>query len=137
MKSHERSWRVMKGYRRSLPDTRFTIQVRKIMNGVMGWWPVGLYCQPQSMSLSSFSLDFGFDTLNLRLGFGLGSGTWIWELYLGLGFGTWILGFGTWIWDLDLGLGFGPQYLDLALTIPFQSSPTNKHFKYFSATAKS
>ena len=42
--------------------------------------PVGLYCQPQSHSLSS------------RL--------WIWDLDLGPEFGTWI-------WDLDLGLDLG------------------------------
>ena len=45
---------------------------------VVGWWPVGLKCQPQSQSLSS--------------------GLWILDLGLG---------FGTWIWDLDLGLDLG------------------------------
>ena len=42
------------------------------------WWPVGLYCQPQSNSLSS-----GLWILDFRLGFG----TWIWDLGLGLGLG--------------------------------------------------
>ena len=45
------------------------------MGGVVGSWPLGLWCQPQSQSLSS--------------------GLWILDLGLG---------FGTWIWDLDLGL---------------------------------
>ena len=49
----------------------------KVMGGG-GWWPVGLYCQPQSHSFS----------------FGL------WIYVLGPGFGTWI-------WDLDLGLELG------------------------------
>ena len=39
------------------------------------WWPVGLYCQPQSNSLSS-----GLWILDFKLGFG----TWIWDLGLGL-----------------------------------------------------
>ena len=59
----------------------------------MGWWPVGLYCQPQSHSLS-----FGLRIWDLDLGPEFGN--WIWDLDLGLGFGTWI-------WDLDLGLDLG------------------------------
>ena len=59
----------------------------------VGWWLVGLQCQPQSQALSS--------------------GLWI--LDFGLGFWTWILAldleldlvFRTWIWDLDLGLDLG------------------------------
>jgi len=56
--------------------------VRKVRGGAGGGggWPVGLYCQPQSDSLSS--------------------GLWIWDLDLGSEFGTWI-------WDLDLGLDLG------------------------------
>ena len=42
------------------------------------WWPVGLYCQPQSNSLS-----YGLWILDFKLGFG----TWIWDLGLGLGLG--------------------------------------------------
>ena len=42
-------------------------------------WPVGLYCQPQSQSLS-----FGLWVQDLGLEFG----TWIWDLDLGIGFGT-------------------------------------------------
>ena len=54
-----------------------------------GWWPVGLYCQPQSHSFS-----FGLSILNL----GLGIGTWIWDLDLGLDLGLTIVFFQ---WKLD------------------------------------
>ena len=74
MKGHRKSWKVMEGHGRSFPDTRLTFQVRKVMGGWGGWWPVGLYCQPQSLSS-------GLWTLNLGLRFG----TWIWDLGLGLG----------------------------------------------------
>ena len=46
---------------------------------LLGWWPVGFYCQPQSHSLSS-----GLWTLNLELRFW----TWTLDLDFGLGFGT-------------------------------------------------
>ena len=67
MEGHVRSRKVKEGHGWSLPITRLTFQMRKVKGGV-GCWPVGLYCQPQSHSLSS--------------------GLWIWELDLGLGFGT-------------------------------------------------
>ena len=50
--------------------TGLTFQVSKINGGWwVGWWPVGLYCQPQSNSFFSglWILDFG-------LGFGTGLG---------------------------------------------------------------
>ena len=55
------------------PITGLTFQVIKGMCG----WPVGLKCQPQSLSSGLWILDLG-----------LGFGTWIWDLDLGLGFGT-------------------------------------------------
>ena len=58
----------MKGHGWSFPITGLTFQVRKVMGGLVGWWPVGLQCQPQSQSLSS--------------------GLWIWDMDSGLGFGT-------------------------------------------------
>ena len=47
----------------------------KVMGGG-GWWPVGLYCQPQSHSFSSglwildldFGLDLGLTNLVARVG---------------------------------------------------------------------
>ena len=62
----------------SFPITGLTFQVRKVGGWWWGGWPVGLYCQPQSQSLSS-----GLWTLNLGLKFG----TWIWDLDSGLGLG--------------------------------------------------
>ena len=50
--------------------------MKKVIGGVVGWvggvgwWPVGLYCQPSPIP---FPLDFGF---------------WILDLDFGLGFGT-------------------------------------------------
>ena len=73
-----RSRKVKEGHGWSFPITRLTIQVRKVIGG-WGGWPVGLYCQPQSHSLSS-----GLLILDLGLRFG----AWIWDLDLGLGFGT-------------------------------------------------
>ena len=72
--------KVNEGHGWSFPITRLTYKVRKVRCGWggVGWWPVGLYCQPQSQSLSS-----GLWTLNLGLRFG----TWIWDLGLGLGLG--------------------------------------------------
>ena len=80
MEGQGRSRKVIDGLGWSFPITRLPFQMRKVMGGwvVVGWWPVGLKCQPQSQSLSS--------------------GLWI--LDLGLGFGTCIL-------DLDLGLDLG------------------------------
>ena len=46
----------MEGHGRSIPITILTFQVRKVRGGGGGLvveWPVGLYCQPQSHSLSS------------------------------------------------------------------------------------
>ena len=60
----------MEGLGWSFPDTRLTCQVRIVMGSeVVGWWPVGLYCQPQSQPLFSrlWILEFG-------LGFGTGLG---------------------------------------------------------------
>ena len=64
IKGQGRSWKVMEGHGRSWKV--------KVGQGR----PVGLYCQPQSNSLS-----YGLWILDIKLGFG----TWIWDL--GLGFG--------------------------------------------------
>ena len=61
MEGPGRSREVKEGHGWSFPITRLTFQVRKVRVG----WPVGLYCQPQSHSLSSglwiLDLDFGLD----------------------------------------------------------------------------
>ena len=81
MEGHGRSWKVKEGQGRSrkvkeghgwsFPITGLIFQGRKVLGGVgvVGWWPVGLYCQPQSQSLSS-----GLWIRDLRLGFGTGLG---------------------------------------------------------------
>ena len=68
MESHGRSWKVKEGQEMSwmvFSNHRIDILGEKSY----GWWPVGLYCQPQSLS----------------------SGLWILDLDFGPGFGTWIL----------------------------------------------
>ena len=48
----------MEGLGWSFPDTRLTCKVRKVMGSeVVGRWPVGLYCQPQSLSSGLWILD--------------------------------------------------------------------------------
>ena len=55
----ERSWMVFSHHWNDYsgeksPFNGMTIKMRKVIGGVMvGWWPVGLQCQPQSQSLSS------------------------------------------------------------------------------------
>ena len=88
MEGHERSRKVKEGHGWSFPITGLTFQGRKVTGGGVGWWPVGLYCQPQSHSFS----------------FGL------WILDLGLGFGTWI-------WDLDLGLDLGLTTINFQVNV--------------------
>ena len=78
MEGQGRSRTVKEGHGWSFPITGLTFQVRKGLGSGGGWWPVGLYCQPQSHSFSS--------------------GLWI--LDFGLGFWTRIL-------DFDLGLDLG------------------------------
>ena len=73
MEGEGRSRKVKEGHGWSFPITILTFQGRKVTGGggvVGGWWPVGLYCQPQSHFFS-----FGF---------------WIWDLDLGPGFWSWI-----------------------------------------------
>ena len=44
-----RSRKVKEGHGWSFPITGLTFQVRKVIGGwVVGVWPVGLHCQPQS-----------------------------------------------------------------------------------------
>ena len=54
----------MESHGRSFPDTIWTFQVKKLMGCGGVWWPVGLQCQPQSLSS-------GLWTLGLGLGLGL------------------------------------------------------------------
>ena len=86
MEGQGRSRKVMDGL---FPSLDWHFRWEKLLVG-WGGWPVGLYCQPQSHSLSS-----GLLILDLSLGFG----TWIWDLDLGLGFGT---GLGLDNWSLLL-----------------------------------
>ena len=70
MEGHGRSRKIKEGHGWSFPTTGLIFQVRKVIGGVVRWWwPVGLYCQPQSLSFS-----FGLWILDLRLGFGTGLG---------------------------------------------------------------
>ena len=63
MEAHGRSRKVKEGHGWSFTIT----ELRKVIGDGVGWWPVGLYCQPQSQSLSSGLWDLG-------LGFGTGLG---------------------------------------------------------------
>ena len=67
----------MEGHGWSFPITRLTFQVRKVMGGWWGGWPVVcriILSAPVPVPFL-WTLDFGFRT-------------WIWDLDLGLGFGT-------------------------------------------------
>ena len=67
MEGQGRSRKVKKGHGWSFPITRLTIQVRKVLDGVVGWW-CRIIVSAQSKSLSS--------------------GLWICDLNLGPEFGT-------------------------------------------------
>ena len=59
MEGHKSTVKVMEDHGRSLPDTRVTFQV---IGGVWWLWPLGLYCQPQSLSSGIWTLDFKLQT---------------------------------------------------------------------------
>ena len=64
----------MGGHGRSFPDTRLTVQVRKVIGGV--GWGGGLQDYIVIQQSHSFPLDFGFLILDLDLG----PGFWTWIL---------------------------------------------------------
>ena len=66
MESHGSSWKVNEGQEMSrMVFSNHWIDI--LGEKSYGWWPVGLYCQPQSLSS-------GFWILDLGLGFGTGLG---------------------------------------------------------------